>query len=134
MALALGAQKTVENLVGSVNIVADQPVEVGDFCKFNDISGTVEDIGIRSTRIRTQARAIVTVPNGALATMQIENFTVRDRFLFNTRVSIRPDTSVERLNQLLGQIRRKLEIEPFRFYQRLIDLCYAAMSDLAIAA
>ena len=66
LALALGAQKTVENLVGSVNVVADRPVEVGDFCKFGDISGTVEDIGIRSTKVRTSARTIVTVPNGII--------------------------------------------------------------------
>ena len=69
LALALGAQKTVENLVGSVNVVADRPVEVGDFCKFGDVSGTIEDIGIRSTKVRTTARTIVTVPNGTFAAL-----------------------------------------------------------------
>ena len=110
LALALGAQKTVENLVGSVNVVADRPVEVGDFCKFGDISGTVEDIGIRSTKIRTPARTIVTVPNGAFASMQIENFSVRDQFLFNTVLSLRSDTSAEQANMILQSIRQELEI------------------------
>ena len=110
LALALGAQKTVENLVGSVNVVADRPVEVGDFCKFGDISGTVEDIGIRSTKIRTPARTIVTVPNGTFASMQIENFSVRDQFLFNTVLSLRCDTSGDQVSKIVGSIRHKLEI------------------------
>ena len=109
LALALGAQKTVENLVGSVNVVADRPVEVGDFCKFGDISGTVEDIGIRSTKIRTPGRTIVTVPNGAFASMQIENFSVRDQFLFNTVLSLRCDTTVDQLSRIIKDVRHKLD-------------------------
>nr|WP_247744409.1 mechanosensitive ion channel family protein [Ruegeria sp. R14_0] len=108
LALALGAQKTVENLVGSVNVVADRPVEVGDFCKFGDISGTVEDIGIRSTKIRTPARTIVTVPNGTFASMQIENYAVRDQFLFNPKLSLRCDTSAEQVQRIISDIRSKL--------------------------
>ena len=105
LALALGAQKTVENLVGSVNVVADRPVEVGDFCKFGEISGTIEDIGIRSTRVRTTARTIVTVPNGAFAAMQIENFSARDSFLFQTTLSLRPATSPGQLTSILAELR-----------------------------
>lgn len=109
LALALGAQKTVENLVGSVNVVADRPVEVGDFCKFGDISGTVEDIGIRSTKIRTPARTIVTVPNGTFASMQIENFSVRDRFLFTTVLSLRCDVAADQVTGIIEAVRQKLE-------------------------
>lgn len=113
LALALGAQKTVENLVGSVNVVADRPVEVGDFCKFGDISGTVEDIGIRSTKIRTPARTIVTVPNGTFAAMQIENFSVRDQFLFTTVLSLRCETTSEQLTQIIAAVRHKLETSDY---------------------
>ena len=74
LALALGAQKTIENLVGSVSLVADQPINVGDYCKFGSQEGTVEDIGIRSTRIRTSNRTLVTIPNGSFSSMSIENF------------------------------------------------------------
>ncbi|MGH6917175.1 MAG: mechanosensitive ion channel family protein [Geminicoccaceae bacterium] len=64
IAIAFGAQKTVENLVGGLTLIADQPVRVGDFCRFGQTLGTVEDIGMRSTRIRTLDRTVVTVPNG----------------------------------------------------------------------
>ncbi|MBF2719861.1 mechanosensitive ion channel family protein [Psychrobacter sp. NG254] len=82
LALALGAQKTIENLVGSVVVVADSPVRIGDYCKFGAYEGTVIDIGIRSSRVRTLTRTVVTVPNGDFSSMQIENFTSRDMFRF----------------------------------------------------
>jgi MscS family membrane protein len=89
LAVALGAQKLFENLIGSLTLVADRPVRVGDFCRFGSSLGTVEDIGIRSTRIRTLGRTIVTVPNGEFASMQIENYTSRDRFWFNHTLNLR---------------------------------------------
>ncbi len=82
LALALGAQKTIENLVGSVVVVADTPVRIGDYCQFGTQAGTVIDIGIRSSRVRTLNRTVVTVPNGDFSSMQIENFTSRDMFHF----------------------------------------------------
>ena len=82
LALAFGAQKTIENLIGSVVVVADRPVHVGDYCRFGDMEGTVIDIGIRSSRIRTLNRTIVTLPNGEFSAMQIENYTARDMFYF----------------------------------------------------
>ncbi|MBH0112500.1 mechanosensitive ion channel [Novosphingobium sp. YJ-S2-02] len=88
IALALGAQKTVENLVGSVSLVADKPFQVGDFCKVGDVIGTIEDIGIRSTRVRTLTRTLVTIPNGDLSQRQIENYALRDRFLFNPVIGV----------------------------------------------
>ena len=88
IALALGAQKTVENLVGSVTLIADKPVQVGDFCKVGDVTGTIEDIGIRSTRIRTLERTVVTIPNGDFSSRQIENYAQRDRFLFNPTIGV----------------------------------------------
>src|SRR5581483_6628237 len=69
LAVALAAQKTVENLFGSVSLVADQPVRVGDVCRFGDTVGTVEDIGLRSTRVRTVDRTLVTVPNAQFSTL-----------------------------------------------------------------
>ena len=112
LAFALGAQRTVENLVGSITVVADKPVRVGDFCKFGDISGTVEDIGIRSTRIRTPNRTVVTVPNGAFASMQIENFSVRDKFLFDTVLSLRYETTRPQIQLVLERTRALLRDTP----------------------
>lgn len=88
IALALGAQKTVENFVGSITLIADKPVQVGDFCKVGDVLGTVEDVGIRSTRIRTLDRTVVTIPNGDFSARQIENFARRDHFLFNPLIRL----------------------------------------------
>ncbi|MEE9314214.1 MAG: mechanosensitive ion channel family protein [Rhizobiaceae bacterium] len=105
LALALGAQKTIENLVGSISVVADRPVRVGDFCKFGEVTGTVEDIGIRSTQIRTLDRTIVTVPNGAFASMQIENYTMRDDFKFQTVLTMRYETTPDQIRYLLVELR-----------------------------
>ncbi len=82
LAIALGAQKTIENLVGSVTVVADRPIQIGDFCEIGNIQGIVEDIGIRSTRIRTLDRTVVSIPNADLASQQINNLSARDRFRF----------------------------------------------------
>jgi MscS family membrane protein len=99
IALALGAQKTIENLVGSVTVIVDRPVQVGDFCKVGDVTGTVEDVGMRSTRIRTNDRTVVTIPNGNFAALQIENFATRDRFLFNPVIRLEYGISAEKLRE-----------------------------------
>ncbi|WP_201594021.1 mechanosensitive ion channel family protein [Psychrobacter vallis] len=95
LALALGAQKTIENLVGSVVVVADSPVRIGDYCKFGTYEGTVIDIGIRSSRVRTLSRTIVTVPNGDFSSMQIENFTSRDMFRFFHQLYIKRTADID---------------------------------------
>ena len=95
LALALGAQKTIENLVGSVVVVADSPVRIGDYCKFGTYEGTVIDIGIRSSRVRTLSRTIVTVPNGDFSSMQIENFTSRDMFRFYHQLYLKRTADIE---------------------------------------
>lgn len=105
IALALGAQKTVENFVGSVTLVVDQPVRVGDYCKVGDTDGTVEKIGMRSTRIRTGERSTVTIPNREFSSATIENFATRDRFLFNPTIALRYETSPDQIRFLLTEIR-----------------------------
>lgn len=109
LALALGAQKTIEHFVGSLTIIADQPVRIGDFCQVDGLLGTVEDIGMRSTRLRTLERTLVTIPNGAMSTARIENYASRDRFLFKTVVSVTNDTSPDQMRQLLWRLRGILE-------------------------
>jgi MscS family membrane protein len=108
LAIALGAQKTVENVVGSVSVVVDEPVRVGDFCKVGDVSGTVEEIGIRSTRIRTNDRTRVTIPNSNFAALQIENFSDRDRFLFNPILQLARDLDADGVERVLEALRAAL--------------------------
>lgn len=104
LALALGAQKTIENLVGSVVVVADSPVRIGDYCKFGTYEGTVIDIGIRSSRVRTLNRTIVTVPNGDFSSMQIENFTSRDMFHFLHNLYIKRSADIETVFKMVGDL------------------------------
>src|SRR5690606_34212884 len=113
LALALGAQKTIENFVGSVSLITDQPVRVGDFCKVGTTTGTVEKIGMRSTRIRTNNRTVVTIPNGQFSSETIENYAHRDRFLFNPVLDLRYETSPDQIRYLLQEIRTILYSHPF---------------------
>ncbi|WP_163410239.1 mechanosensitive ion channel family protein [Flavobacterium ajazii] len=112
IALALGAQKTIENFVGSVSLIADQPLRVGDYCRVDDIKGTVESIGMRSTTLRTSARTIVTIPNGQLSASKIENYAHRDRFIFNPVLSFRMETTPDQMRYLLVEIRSLLYAHP----------------------
>jgi len=77
LALALAAQDTVKNLFGSVMLFIDKPFKVGDYIKGELIDGEVEDIGFRSTRIRTFEDSLIYIPNGRLADMTIDNFGLR---------------------------------------------------------
>jgi MscS family membrane protein len=112
IALALGAQKTIENLVGSVTVIVDRPVQVGDFCKVGDVTGTVEDVGMRSTRIRTNDRTVVTIPNGNFASLQIENFATRDRYLFNPVIRLEYGVSADKLREGVSIIDTVLKEHP----------------------
>lgn len=112
LAIALGAQKLFENLIGSLSVIADRPVRIGDFCRFGETLGTVEDIGIRSTRIRTLSRTVLTVPNGEFAALHIENYTQRDRFWFHPTLNLRYETSTDQIRYLLQELRAVLYAHP----------------------
>jgi len=108
IAIAFAAQKTLENLFGGISVLADEVIRVGDTCRFGDRVGTVEDISLRSTRIRTTERTELSIPNGVLAAMNVENMTRRDKILFNPTLAIRHETSPDQLRYLLAELRRML--------------------------
>ena len=108
LAVALAAQKTLENLFGGFTLITDQPVTVGDFCRFGDQVGTVEDIGLRSTKIRTLNRTVISVPNSTFSSMALENFGPRDRILLHTTLGLRYETSPDQLRFVLVELRRLL--------------------------
>ena len=108
LAIALAAQPTVENLFGGLSLFADKPIRVGDLCKYGDNIGTVEAIGIRSTRIRGSDRTLTTIPNGTLSKMPIVNFAQRDRMLMKMVIGVRYETSPEQLRFLLAKMREML--------------------------
>jgi MscS family membrane protein len=108
LAIALAAQPTIENLIGGLNLFADKPIRVGDFCKYGEAVGTVEAIGIRSTRIRGIDRTLTTIPNAALAKMPIVNLTRRDQMLIQAVIGLRYETTPEQLRYILIRLREML--------------------------
>ena len=94
IAVALAAQKTLENVIAGASLIFDQAVRVGDFLKMGEIAGTVDHIGLRSTRIRTLDRTVVSVPNGQIANAALETISARDKFWFHPVVSLRYDTTL----------------------------------------
>ncbi len=112
IALALAAQKTVENLFGSLAIGVDQPFRVGDFVKVEDVVGTVEAIGMRSTRIRTLDRTVVTFPNGRLADLKAESFAPRDRLRIFANLGLAYGTTATQLRAVLAGIEQALREHP----------------------
>src|ERR1700733_8000497 len=112
VALALASQKTIENLFGSVAVISDRPVSVGDFCKFGGGMGTVEDIGLRSTRVRTLDRTVMTIPNGSFSTMTIENFDRKDKTLFHVTLNLKRETTLAQVREVLQSITKLLRDNP----------------------
>jgi MscS family membrane protein len=113
VAVALAAQKSLENLIGSITIYASQPVKVGDFCKFGDTLGTIEEIGLRSTQIRTLARSVVHIPNAMFASAEIENLTQRDKILYRTRLRLSYETTPDQVRQVLDKVRELIQQHEF---------------------
>jgi MscS family membrane protein len=109
LAVAFAAQKTLENLFGGIMIIWDRPVRIGDACRIGDVTGMVVDIGLRSTRIRTPDRTIVTIPNGQLATMNLENYTLRDKFWFHPTIALRYETTSDQMQMFLEKTRQMLD-------------------------
>jgi MscS family membrane protein len=112
LALGLGAQKTFENLFGGVSILFDKALQVGDTCKIGSQIGTVEDIGLRSTKIRTPERTLLSIPNGTVATATLENFRFRDKILCQQILRIRYDMSPGHVRYVLEEISLLLRRHP----------------------
>ena len=112
LALALGAQKSLENILGGITLLMDKAVHVGNFCKIGNQVGTVEDIGLRSVKLRTLDQSLLMVPNGALAQMQFENFGARRKCLLNQHFSLRIETQVEQLRFVLDRVQSMLNKHP----------------------
>jgi len=112
IAIALAAQKSLENLFGGITLYADQPLRVGDFCRFGNTVGTIEEIGLRSTRLRTLDRTVVAIPNGELSGLQIENFARRDKIWYHPRIGLRYETTPDQIRFILVEVRRMLYAHP----------------------
>jgi MscS family membrane protein len=131
VAIALAAQPTIENLIGGLSLFADKPIRVGDFCKYGDGLGTVESIGIRSTRIRGTDRTLTTIPNAVLSKMPVVNLTKRDRMLIRSDISVRYGTSPEQLRYLLVKIREMLLAHP-RIHPEPARVCFTGFGAFSL--
>jgi len=109
LAIGLGAQKTFENLLGGISILTDKALQIGDACRIGDQRGTVEDIGLRSTKLRTEERTVVTIPNGTVANAVLENFRQRDKILFRQTVRLRYDLAPDHVRYALQELRATLK-------------------------
>jgi MscS family membrane protein len=112
LAVALAAQKTLENLLGAFTIGFDQPFRVGDFVKIEEFLGHVESIGLRSTRIRTLDRTIITIPNGRLSEMRLESYAARDRIRFTSDLGLVYGTTREQLLTVLRGVGELFRTHP----------------------
>ena len=108
IAVALAAQKTLENVIGGASIIFDQVIRVGDTLKLGEFTGTVDEIGLRSTRIRTTDRTLVSIPNGQVATMSLETLSARDKFWFHHLIGLRYETTLTQMKSVLESIRELL--------------------------
>ncbi len=131
VAVALGAQKTFENLFGAFSIGADQPLREGDFVRIEDFVGTVESIGLRSTRIRTLDRTIITLPNGKLADTRIETFAVRDRLRLACQLGLVYGTSAAQMRAVLGGLRTALREHP-KIWPDAITVHFKELGDFSL--
>jgi MscS family membrane protein len=119
IAVALALRSTLENFLGTLNLYADRPVMVGDFCRYGEDPshtwqriGTIEEIGLRSTRMRGLDRTITTIPNAEFANMHIINLAARERMLLNPKIRLRYETTPDQLRVVLANLREMLLAHP----------------------
>ncbi|MFZ0240457.1 MAG: mechanosensitive ion channel family protein [Desulfobacterales bacterium] len=112
LAVALAIRPTLENLIGGIMLYLDQPVRIGDFCSFGDKTGTVETIGVRTTKIRALDRTLISIPNATLADMQLINWAKCDRMLISATIGLRYETGNDQLRQVLVKFREMLHAHP----------------------
>lgn len=132
LAIGFGAQQTIANLFGGVSVLGDEVFRVGDVCRFGDRTGVVEDISLRSTRIRTDERTLVAIPNGTVATINLENLSRRDKLLLKTTLGLRPESRADHVRFVLSEIRRLLyshpKVETKSVRVRLTDIAGTSLS------
>ncbi|MGQ0723446.1 MAG: mechanosensitive ion channel family protein [Candidatus Eiseniibacteriota bacterium] len=112
LALALAAQDTVKNLFGSITVLVDKPFAVGDLVRIGDVEGVVEEVGFRSTRVRTAYDSLITVPNANLISSNVDNLGARAWRRWRTTLSLRYDTPPERIESFCEGVRELVRLNP----------------------
>jgi len=112
IAIALAAQAIFADLIGAIILLISQPVRVGDFCRFGNIIGTVEEIGLRATRIRTLDNTVVSVPNAEFSRQHLENYTWREKTWFHPKISLPYETPREKIAKIASDVAEMLKNHP----------------------
>lgn len=121
VALAFAAQDTVSNLFGTVTILLDRPFKLGDWIKVGDIEGTVEELGFRSTRIRTFYNSLITLPNSVMAKEKIDNMTARQGVIrFRHTIGFTYDATPKLLQEFSETLKYHLLQDPSVDRQRIV--------------
>jgi len=113
LAVAFAAKDTIENFFGSVAVILDRPFEIGDWIYVNDVEGTVEDLGFRSTRIRTFYNSLVTVPNSTLVRAKVDNYGRRQYRRYTTKLNVTYDTHPDKIESFCSGIREIVKLHPY---------------------
>lgn len=113
LAVAFAAKDTIENFFGSVSVILDRPFEIGDWIVVNDVEGTVEDLGFRSTRIRTFYNSLVTMPNASLVRAQVDNYGRRRYRRYKTTLNLTYGTPPEKLEAYCAGVRELIVQHPY---------------------
>ncbi len=112
LAVALAAKDTLSNIFGSLMIILDRPFHIGDWIKAGDMEGTVEEVGFRSTKIRTFAKTLITVPNNKIADMPLDNFSRMPKRRIKLSIGVSYETSPTQMRAAVEQIRSMLKNHP----------------------
>lgn len=128
LAIALAAKNILENLFGGAVLSLDQPFKVGDYCRLGDVTGDIEEMGVRSTRVRTQDRTLVVIPNSKLAEMNIENFSAREKVRMYSIIKLDVGTSLEQIKEVLSEFEKALT-ENDNFYHDLYRVRLIGITD-----
>ncbi len=109
LAIALAAQKTVENIIAAITLYTSAPVRIGNLCKFDNHLGTIEEIGLRATRIRTLDRSVIYVANAKFVDMQLENISERERISYRPKLMLSAKTEQQNLHAFMASVRALLK-------------------------
>ena len=131
LAIALAVRPTLENIIGGLTLFADKPVRIGDFCQYGQDVGTVEEIGLRSTRLRKRDDTVVTVPNADFSQRELTNFGKARRRLYNETIGLRYETTPEQLRYVIASIREMLNGHP-KVYPDMLNVRFSGFGDYAL--
>jgi MscS family membrane protein len=131
LAVALALQKPLEDMMGALTIFSQASVRVGDLCRFGETVGWIEDIGLRTTRVRTLTNSIVSVPNSKFAYLELDNLTFREKMRYWPTLRLRYDTHRETIRKICERIHEMLVADE-NVYEEPVRVRFTDFSDDAI--